>query len=107
SYDDQLIGAKEVKFDWPKFSWIGSPERIDQVLFIRTDTPYKTLDEIRKATEPPRCAALARNGLGYFLPQLLEEGLGVKFQMVVGYGGGGGMKFGIVKGEGEGRAGDS
>ncbi|MET0644619.1 MAG: tripartite tricarboxylate transporter substrate-binding protein, partial [Candidatus Binatia bacterium] len=70
-YTDQLIGAKEVKFDWTKFSWIGSPERIDQVLFIRTDTPYKTLEDIRKATEPPRCAALARNGLGYFLPQIL------------------------------------
>jgi len=104
-YNDQLLGAKEVKFDWPKFSWIGSPERIDQVLFIRTDTPYKTLDEIRKATEPPRCAALARNGLGYFLPQLLEEGLGVKFQMVVGYGGGGDMNLAIEKGEVQCRAG--
>src|SRR6266498_3469428 len=98
-YIDQLLGAKEVKFDWPKFSWIGSPERIDQVLFIRTDTPYKTLEDIRKATEPPRCAALARNGLGYFLPQLLEEGLGLKFQMVVGYGGGGDMNLAIEKGE--------
>ena len=38
-YIDQLLGSKEVKFDWPKFSWIGSPERIDQVLFIRTDSP--------------------------------------------------------------------
>jgi tripartite-type tricarboxylate transporter receptor subunit TctC len=32
-YIDQLLGAKEVKFDWPKFSWIGSPEKIDQVFF--------------------------------------------------------------------------
>jgi len=104
-YNDQLLGAKEVKFDWPKFSWIGSPERIDQVLFIRTDTPYKTLEDIRKATESPRCAALARNGLGYFLPQLLEEGLGIKFHMVVGYGGGGEMNLAIEKGEVHCRAG--
>src|SRR3972149_1850015 len=61
-YIDQLLGAKEVKFDWPTFSWIGSPERIDQVLYIRTDGPYKTLEDIRKAAEPPRCAALARSG---------------------------------------------
>src|SRR5919109_2278696 len=87
-YIDQLLGAKEVKFDWPKFSWIGSPERIDQVLFIRSDVPYKTLDDMRNATDPPRCAALARAGAGYFLPRLLEEGLGIKIQMVVGYGGG-------------------
>jgi len=104
-YIDQLLGAKEVKFDWPKFSWIGSPERIDQVLFIRADTPYKTLEDIRKATEPPKCAALARTGLGYFLPQLLEEGLGLKIHMVVGYGGGGDMNLAIEKGEVQCRAG--
>jgi tripartite-type tricarboxylate transporter receptor subunit TctC len=55
NYVDQLMGSKEVKFDWPKFSWIGSPERIDQVLFIRTDIPYKTLNDLRNATDPPRC----------------------------------------------------
>jgi tripartite-type tricarboxylate transporter receptor subunit TctC len=98
-YIDQLLGAKEVKFDWPKFSWIGSPEKIDQVLFIRTDTPYKTLEDIRNATEPPRCAALARSGLGYFLPKLLEEGLGIKIHMVLGYGGGGEMNLAMEKGE--------
>ena len=98
-YIDQLIGAKEVRFDWPKFSWIGSPERIDQVLFIRTDFPQKTLDELRKAPEPPRCAATSRSGGGYFLPRLLEEGSGIKIQMVVGYGGGGDMNLAIEKGE--------
>jgi tripartite-type tricarboxylate transporter receptor subunit TctC len=98
-YTDQLLGAKEIKFDWPKFGWIGSPEQIDQVLFMRTDTPYKTLEDIRKAAEAPRCASLARSGLGYFLPKLMEEGLGMKFQMVVGYGGGGEMNLAIEKGE--------
>jgi tripartite-type tricarboxylate transporter receptor subunit TctC len=98
-YTDQLLGAKEIKFDWPKFGWIGSPERVDQVLFMRTDTPYKTLEDIRKAAEPPRCASLARSGLGYFLPRLMEEGLGLKFQMVAGYGGGGEMNLAIEKGE--------
>ena len=105
NYIDQLLGSKEVKFDWPKFSWIGSPERIDQVLFIRTDIPYKTLDDMRNASDPPRCAALARAGLGYLLPRLLEEGLGLKFHMVLGYGGGGDMNLAIEKGEVQCRAG--
>ena len=104
-YIDQLIGAKEVKFDWAKFSWIGSPEQIDQVLFMRADVPYKTLEALRGATEPPRCAALARAGLGYFLPRLLEEGLGIKLNMVLGYGGGGEMNMAIEKGEVHCRAG--
>ena len=104
-YIDQLIGAKEVRFDWPKFSWIGSPERIDQVLFIRTDFPQKTIDDLRKAPEAPRCAATGRSGAGYFLPKLLEEGLGLKVQMVVGYGGGGDMNLAMEKGEVQCRAG--
>jgi tripartite-type tricarboxylate transporter receptor subunit TctC len=104
-YIDQLLGAKEVKFDWPKFSWVGSPEKIDQVLFIRTDTPYKTLEDMRNAAEPARCAALARSGLGYFLPKLMEEALGVKIHMVLGYGGGGEMNLAMEKGEVQCRAG--
>ena len=98
-YSDQLIGSKEVKFDWPTFAWIGSPERIDQVLFIRTDFPSKSLNEMRNAAEPPRCAATARAGLAYFLPKLLEEALGIKINMVLGYGGGGEMNLAIEKGE--------
>jgi tripartite-type tricarboxylate transporter receptor subunit TctC len=98
-YIDQLIGSKEVKFDWPKFAWIGSPEKIAQVLFIRTDFPSKTLNDIRTAAAPPRCAATARAGLAYFLPKLLEEALGIKVNMVLGYGGGGEMNLAMEKGE--------
>jgi tripartite-type tricarboxylate transporter receptor subunit TctC len=98
-YSDQLIKSKEVRFDWPKFAWIGSPERIDQVLFIRTDFPAKNLDEMRNSTEPARCAATARAGLAYFLPKLLEDGLGIKINMVLGYGGGGEMNLAMEKGE--------
>lgn len=104
-YIDQLVGSKEVKFEWQKFSWIGSPEQVDQVLFMRSDIPFKSLEELRNAAEPPRCAALARAGLGYFLPKLLEEGLGVKLHMVLGYGGGGEMNLAIEKGEVHCRAG--
>ena len=104
-YVDQLLGAKEVKFDWQKFSFIGSPERLDYVLFMRTDTPYKTLDDMRKAKEPPRCAALAISTPSYQFPKLLEEGLGLKFHMVLGYGGGGEMNLAIEKGEVQCRAG--
>lgn len=98
-YSDQLIGAKEVKFDWPKFAWIGSPERVAQVLFIRTDFPAKTLEEMRSVAEPARCAATGRAGLAYFLPKLLDDALGVKINMVLGYGGGGDMNLAMEKGE--------
>ncbi|MGZ9188325.1 MAG: Bug family tripartite tricarboxylate transporter substrate binding protein, partial [Candidatus Binatia bacterium] len=92
-YIDQLLRAAEVKFDWPKFSFIGSPEKYDQVLFIRADGPYKTLEDIRKAAEPPRCATQARTTLSYFFPKLIEEGLGLKVNLVAGYSGGGEMNL--------------
>lgn len=98
-YTDQLLGASEVKFDWPKYSFIGSPERYDQVLFIRADGPYKTLEDIRKTSEAPRCAAQARTTLSYFFPKLIEEGLGLKVNIVPGYSGGGDMNLAIEKGE--------
>ena len=104
-YVDQLLAAKEVKFEWQKFAFIGSPERLDYVLFMRADTPYKTLDDMRKAKEPPRCAALAISTPSYQFPKLLEEGLGLKFHMVLGYGGGGEMNLAIEKGEVQCRAG--
>src|SRR5262245_43613941 len=104
-YVDQRLGAEEVKFEWPNSSWLCSPERTDQGLFIRTDFPQETIDDLRKAPEPPRCAATGRSGAGYFLPRLLEEGLGLKVQMVVGYGGGGDMNLAMEKGEVQCRAG--
>ena len=104
-YIDQLLRATEVRFDWPKFSFLGSPERYDQVLFIRADGPYKTFEDIRKAAEPPRCATQARTTVSYFFPKLIEEGLGLKINLVAGYGGGGEMNLAIEKGEAHCRSG--
>lgn len=51
-YLAQVTGSKEVKFDWARFSRIGSPEQNGNVLIMRADAPYKSIDDIRKA-EPP------------------------------------------------------
>ncbi|TMA78788.1 MAG: hypothetical protein E6J74_41315, partial [Deltaproteobacteria bacterium] len=44
-YFDQLVGRSEVKFDWGKFNWIGSPEKNDVVYYMRADTPFKTIED--------------------------------------------------------------
>jgi len=51
-YFDQLIGRKEAQFDWSKFNWIGSPTRSNGLLFMRADAPYKTVEDIRRASRP-------------------------------------------------------
>ena len=56
-YTDQLIGRKEVQFDWARFNWIGTPEQTEWVFITRADSPYKSIDDIRSATEPPKCGS--------------------------------------------------
>jgi len=84
-YFAQLLERKEVQFDWAKFTWIGSPEENDESLFMRSDTPYKTLADIRKASESPRCGTTGVGSTGYYFPKLLEDMFGVKFHIVTGY----------------------
>ena len=44
-YLDQLVGRKEVQFDYARFSWIGSTDRSNNLLIMRADTPYKTIQD--------------------------------------------------------------
>ena len=50
----QLIGRKEVQFDWTKFTWIGSSLHRSSLLIMRADAPYKSIQDIRAASEPPK-----------------------------------------------------
>ncbi|HWO41945.1 MAG TPA: tripartite tricarboxylate transporter substrate-binding protein [Candidatus Eisenbacteria bacterium] len=102
---NQLGGKKEVKFDWAKFSWIGSPEETSEMLSMRSDTPFKTLDDIRQAKEPPRCGTTGPGTPGHYFPRLLEEVLGLKFNLVTGYPGASDVDLAIEKGEVQCRAG--
>jgi tripartite-type tricarboxylate transporter receptor subunit TctC len=87
-YFNQLQGNKEVKFDWTKFTWLASSDKSEHMLYMRTDTPYKTMQDIRKATEPPKCGATGTGTSGHYIPRMLEEALGTKFTIVTGYAGG-------------------
>ncbi len=98
-YYAQVTGSKEAQFDWPKFTWIGSPDRNGHLLFMRSDAPYKTLDDIRNAKEPPRCSASAVGTSGHDVPKLFEDTLGLKFRIITGYIGGGEQDLALERGE--------
>jgi len=103
-YFDQLVGRKEVQFDYAKFSWIGSTDRSNNLLIMRADTPYKTLQDVRTASDPPKCAATGTGSIAYYMPKLLEEVIGTKFNVVVGYPGGPDMDLAVERGEAQCRA---
>lgn len=98
-YIDQLMGQKEAQFDWMKFSWIGSPVQSNSQMYMRADAPYRTIEDIRKAAEPPRCGSSGQANMGYYLPRLLDETLGLKFKIVTGYQGGNEVDLAVERGE--------
>jgi len=98
-YLDQLVGRKEVQYDVRKFNWIGSPEKSEVLMYMRSDSPYKTLDDIRKAATPPKCGSTGTAGTDYILARLLEDTLGLKIETVLGYPGGSEIDLAVEKGE--------
>lgn len=98
-YMDQLVGRKEVQFDWAKFNWLGTPEQTESVLFFRGDSPYKTIDDLRKATEPPKCGSTGTGSTTYHIPKLVEELFAVKFNIITGYQGAADIDVAVERGE--------
>ena len=84
-YFDQLVGRKEVQFDWTKFTWLGSPTQVEQMIYMRANTPYKSIHDVRRAAVPPKCGATGTASTGYYTGNLLEETLGAKFNTLTGY----------------------
>ena len=98
-YFDQLVARPEVKFDWGKFTWIGSPEKNDIVHFIRADSPFKTIDDLRNAKVPPKCGNTGTGNSGLYVPRLLEDTLGIKTTVISGYQGGSEIDLAIERNE--------
>ena len=87
-YFNQIQGNKEIKFEWTKFTWLASSDKSEHMLYMRADAPFKTMQDIRNAKEPPKCGATGTGTSGHYIPRLLEETLGTKFTIVTGYAGG-------------------
>lgn len=98
-YFEQLVGRPEVKFDWTKYTWIGNATKSPQVLYMRADSPFKTIEDVRNAKEPPKCGTTGTSNMGYFVPKLLEETVGAKFNVVAGYQGGSEIDLAVERGE--------
>ena len=98
-YFEQLLKKKEVQFDWSKFTWVGSMTPTSVLLYMWAAAPYKTIHDVRTATVPPKCGATGTGNTSYYLPKLLEEVIGAKFQLVSGYEGGASIELAVERGE--------
>ena len=98
-YVDQLVGRKEVQFDLRKFHWIGSPAVESVIMYMRTDTPFRSVADIIKAKEAPKCGSTGTASSDYILSKVLEETVSAKFNTVQGYPGGSEIDLAVEKGE--------
>lgn len=98
-YFAQVTGRKEVQFDWAKFTWIGSPDHNGHVVFIRADSPFKTLQDLHDAKEPPKCSATGVGSSSHDVPRLLMDTVGLKFHVISGYPGGAEQDLAIERNE--------
>jgi tripartite-type tricarboxylate transporter receptor subunit TctC len=103
-YFNQLAGRKEVRFDYSKFNWIGSVDHSNNLVYMRSDTPFKTIHDVRQAAQPPKCAASGTGTVGHYMPTLMNETIGTKFEIVLGYPGGPEMDLAVQRNETQCRA---
>ena len=78
----QLLKMDGVKFDLPKFAWIGSAASETMILALRNDLPYKNIDDLRKAQEPIILAGVGSGASDTQYPTLLKEFAGFNFKMI-------------------------
>ncbi len=78
----QLLKGDGVRFDLTKFAWIGSVAAEASILMFRTDLPYRSFEDLRKAKEPISLSTSGVANQNYQFPILLKEFTGVNFKMV-------------------------
>jgi tripartite-type tricarboxylate transporter receptor subunit TctC len=98
-YFDQIVGRPEVKFDWSKFVWLGSPVTSNHLLYMRADTPYQSIADVVKTSTAPKCGATGTSSTAYYIPKLLDEVIGTKFDIVLGYQSGQDIDLAVERGE--------
>lgn len=99
-YLDQIVGRAEAKFDLRKFAWIGSPVTEPMILYMRADSPYKSVADIRNAKEPPKCGSTGTVSTDFILARMLEDTMPpLKINTVLGYPGGSEIDIAVEKGE--------
>lgn len=98
-YLSQLSGQKEAQFDLPKFLWIGSLENDDMMLFGRADAPFKSVADIIKAKEPPKCGSTGVGSSDYVMSRILEDTVGARINSITGYPGSSEIAIAMERGE--------
>jgi tripartite-type tricarboxylate transporter receptor subunit TctC len=81
----QLSKVEQVRFDVQKFQWIGSSGADGVAFSIRSDLPFKTFAELKKADRELIAGTTGPGSNAHDFPLLLKEFAGAKLKLVSGY----------------------
>ena len=81
----QLTKVEAARFDVRRFQWLGSTGADGVALSIRSDLPYKSWEELRKADRELVVGTTGPGSNAHDFPLLLKEFAGAKFRLVSGY----------------------
>ncbi|MBM2803418.1 MAG: hypothetical protein HW419_1311 [Deltaproteobacteria bacterium] len=104
NYLDQMVEKPEVKFDFRKFSWVGSFNKSPMMVACRSDTPYKSVSAMRSAKTPPRFGQAGTGSISFVFANLISKVFDIKIKNVLGYGSGREIDLGMERGEADCRA---
>ncbi len=98
-----LFGAQGIKYDPPKFGWIGSMNSEISVCASWSTAPIKTFEDMKAQT-------FIVGGLGPgsdtdILPNMMNNLFDTKMRLVTGYNSGGAIQLAVERGELQGRCG--
>jgi tripartite-type tricarboxylate transporter receptor subunit TctC len=101
----QLVRVDGIKFDMAKFGWVGSPASETTILAIRTDLPYRTAQDLRRADPPVVVGATGPGASTYDFPLLLKAFAGMNLRIISGYPSSSEIMLAIERKEADGRSG--
>lgn len=80
---EPLLGTKEADYDPRRFNWLGSPSFETALVIAWHTVPVNTVDDLRK--REITVASSGANSTPSFFTRLLNDLLGTKMRIVVGY----------------------
>ena len=99
----QLLDPRNVRFDVREFSYLGRTSTTNSAIYVRSENPAMTLLDVRE--HQVILGATGKAADTFVDPTVINNVLGTKFELIVGYPGGGEIDYAIETGEIEGDAG--
>ncbi len=99
---DEKLGATGVKFESAKFTWIGRATSTTHVSFFSRNGPVQTIEDM--FTKDSKMSATGAGSTVVVYPTVMNNVLGTKFNLVMGYRGSGEAMLALARGEVDGHS---